>query len=77
MKGKRYYIGITADVLQRLRTHNNGGVRSTKAYRPWMLVHKEEFSDKTAVRRRELWLKKNYRARQDLFQQIEALSSSG
>ena len=66
----RHYIGSTENVEIRLLKHNRGDVRSTKAYRPWSIVHIESFHDKTSARRRELFLKKNARARKELFNQI-------
>ena len=68
--GKRY-IGITADFQKRVDKHNSGSVRSTKAYRPWMLIRKEEFPDKKSARIREIFLKKTAKARKELFEKIE------
>ncbi len=31
----RYYYGHTKDLSKRIKQHNSGKVRSTKAYRPW------------------------------------------
>jgi len=67
----RHYIGITENIDNRLMKHNNGGVKSTKPYKPWRLVYTKEFADKTEARKREIHLKKNARARVDLFQSIE------
>ena len=66
-----HYIGIAEDVDVRLRKHNNGSVRSTKAYRPLQIVHTEAFHDKTNARKRELFLKKTARARKELFERID------
>ncbi|MBI2075387.1 MAG: GIY-YIG nuclease family protein [Candidatus Harrisonbacteria bacterium] len=66
----RHYIGITKDVKNRVAEHNAGEVRSTKAYRPWSVVRTEIFPDKTSARKREIFLKKNARARKDLFENI-------
>ena len=66
-----HYIGIAEDVEARLRKHNGGSVRSTKAYRPLRVVHTEVFHDKTSARKRELFLKKTARARTELFERID------
>lgn len=34
----KYYIGQTANVDKRVKRHNCGYVKSTKAYRPWKLI---------------------------------------
>ena len=73
----RRYIGIAGNVDIRLHRHNSGHVASTKPYRPWNIVHTEEFRDKTSAREREVFLKKTARARTELFERIEALSSIG
>lgn len=67
----RKYIGYTGNVEARIVKHNCGGVKSTKAYRPWRLVHKEIFKNKVDARKREIFLKRNARARKDLFQLID------
>ena len=56
-KNGKNYIGYTEDLEIRLLSHNQGKVRSTKAYKPYKLLYKEEFSDKTTARKRELFLK--------------------
>jgi len=53
----RMYTGFTEDIEERLGCHNSGKVRSTKAYKPYLLVYTEEFLDKTEARKRELFLK--------------------
>ena len=74
----RSYTGITHNVNERLVKHNSGSVKSTKAYRPWELVYKEEFETKRNARLRELELKKSGNKREELFKLIrEAPSSSG
>jgi len=35
---ERFYVGQTQDLEARIIRHNKGYVRSTKNYRPWMLV---------------------------------------
>lgn len=53
----KLYVGFTADIENRISKHNSGKVRSTKAYKPYKLVYKEQFNDKTKARKRELYLK--------------------
>ena len=57
------YIGQTDNREMRLKRHNLGLVRSTKAYRPWILIHIEEFETRSEALRRERQLK-SYRGRQ-------------
>ncbi len=52
-KAERYYVGYSADVEQRIKSHNGGKVRSTKAYRPWDVVYEEAHTTKQDAYRRE------------------------
>ena len=52
-----YYYGSTSDLASRLKNHNAGKVRSTKAKRPWIIHYSEEFQDKSSAIRRELFFK--------------------
>jgi len=54
---KRYYIGHTSDFSTRLKKHNAGQVRSTKAYAPWTLVYSEDFQTKSEAQKREYEIK--------------------
>ncbi len=54
---KRLYVGMSADVLKRLASHNNGQVFSTKGYRPWTLVFTEVIGSRSEARKREKYLK--------------------
>ena len=40
---RRYYIGQTRDVEERIERHNKGHNLSTKAYRPWKLRWWKEY----------------------------------
>lgn len=71
LKFARHYIRLTSDVANRFEVHNAGRVRSTKAFKPWLLIYSEKFQDKTSARKREIHLKKNFRARKDLFDEIK------
>ena len=55
----RLYKGMTQDVSKRIRMHNMGKVRSTKAYRPWRLFFEEQCEDSLQARAREIFLKTN------------------
>jgi len=39
----RYYVGHTADTLDRLTRHNDGRSTSTKSGRPWTLIFTEPY----------------------------------
>ena len=56
-KHNRYYIGVTKDIHKRLKKHNNGSSRSTKPYRPWVIIYNEKYKDKSDAYRREYYLK--------------------
>ncbi|MBE0572264.1 MAG: GIY-YIG nuclease family protein [Ignavibacteriaceae bacterium] len=53
----RYYIGSTENLDRRLSYHNSGKVKSTKAYKPWKLVHMERFDTKSDAIKRERQIK--------------------
>ena len=67
----RYYIGQTNDLGKRIIRHNNGYVKSTKAYRPWSIVFFKETIDRRSAVQLELKYK-SYKSRQ----KIEELISS-
>ena len=51
------YIGMTDDVDQRLKTHNEGGSPHTAKHRPWMLDVLVGFSSKEKAAAFERYLK--------------------
>jgi len=53
----RYYVGLSSDVSQRLKSHNAGKVKSTKAFTSWKLVYVEKFDTRIEARKREKYLK--------------------
>lgn len=53
----RIYVGMTADIIRRLKEHNAGLVRSTKFYKPWRLIFSEKISTRIEAREREKYWK--------------------
>jgi putative endonuclease len=55
----RFYVGSSrkGDADVRLKSHNAGKNRSTKAGRPWSLVYEQRCSDYTDARKKENYLK--------------------
>ena len=53
----RSYVGMTANISQRLAQHNSGRTKSTKAFIPWKVVHTELYTSRTEARHREIYLK--------------------
>jgi putative endonuclease len=51
------YVGTARSVEKRLRDHNAGRTKSTKAHRPFKLVHVESFETLSEARKRERHLK--------------------
>lgn len=54
---KYIYVGITKNLEERIRRHNSGYEKTTKPYRPFELLYKEECSDRVEARKREVYLK--------------------
>ena len=57
LKDGRTYKGMTKDIEKRLKQHNSGETKSTKAYRPWIVIYKEELNTIEEARGREKYLK--------------------
>jgi putative endonuclease len=51
------YVGMTNNLERRLKQHNNGENRSTKAYKPFVLVLSEIYETRVDARKRERYLK--------------------
>ena len=58
-KNARFYVGSSKDdgAQPRIKGHNAGKVKSSKAFRPWSLIHEEIFPNYTEARKRENFLK--------------------
>ncbi|MCA6073473.1 GIY-YIG nuclease family protein [Fulvivirga sedimenti] len=57
LKDRRHYVGITKDIDKRVNEHNSGRTRSTKPYRPWVLIRVEQYPTRIEARNREKYLK--------------------
>ncbi|MCL4548300.1 MAG: GIY-YIG nuclease family protein [Bacteroidetes bacterium] len=53
----RFYICHTADLDKRLKEHNAGRTKSTKAYVPWKVIYTENYETKSQAVRREFEIK--------------------
>ena len=56
-KNRFIYVGSTKNVEKRLVFHNSGKVKSTKAYRPWILLESHKFKTRSEAFKHELFLK--------------------
>jgi putative endonuclease len=53
----RIYVGFSQDISKRLKEHNSGKTKSTKAYRPWKLLYTEKLATREEARAREKYFK--------------------
>lgn len=53
------YVGRTDDLRKKFNRHNSGNVKSTKAYKPFILVYYEAYNSKKDAVKREMELKKH------------------
>lgn len=67
----QYYVGHTDDIEDRVGRHNSGRVIATRKNRPWILFHKEKFTDRASALNRERQVK-SWKSRKA----IERLKSS-
>ncbi|HEY6978803.1 MAG TPA: GIY-YIG nuclease family protein [Chitinophagaceae bacterium] len=51
------YVGMTKDIERRIIEHNKGENRSTKAYKPFVLIYTEQYPIREEARKREKYLK--------------------
>ena len=57
LKDRKYYIGSTTDVAERLNFHNSGRQRSTKSRIPFVLIYSEKLPNKDEGLKREKQIK--------------------
>jgi putative endonuclease len=53
----RIYVGLTGDLVKRIREHNQGRTKSTKGFIPWFLIYNEIVETRLEARKREKYLK--------------------
>jgi putative endonuclease len=51
------YVGQTDNLNRRYKQHNEGREKTTRSYRPFKIIHTEEFPDRDSARKREKYLK--------------------
>ena len=49
---KRFYVGYTSDMNDRLHHHNSGANKSTRHQTPWTVIYQEQYETK-----KEAWLR--------------------
>ena len=59
-KDGRIYVGLSSDISKRISEHNSGYVFSTKGYKPWKLIYKEEVKNRKEARKREKYYKSGF-----------------
>lgn len=57
LKNNATYVGMALNAINRLKEHNSGRNRFTKAHIPWKIIYKEQFPDWTTARAKEKYLK--------------------
>ena len=73
-----FYVGFTKDLKSRIHQHLSGKVRSTKAFRPYILRYFEAYDKKDIALKREKQLKKQRIVKEQLIKRLTtAPSSSG
>ena len=69
------YIGSGENAEGRLQRHNAGDYRYTKGHRPWVLIYKESFRNRSEAVKRERFLKSGV-GRKQLKELLEKQGSS-
>ena len=60
LKDKRFYVGMTNNLKNRLQQHARGEVKSTISRRPLKLIHYEYFINKQDAEAREKFFKSGF-----------------
>jgi putative endonuclease len=57
-KFNKIYVGMTSNLEERFKSHNVLSLKGwTKNFRPWSIIHVEEYAEKNAALKREKQLK--------------------
>ncbi len=51
---------MTSNLESRIKEHNGGRTKSTKSFRPWILLYSEELDNRLSARKREKQLKSGF-----------------
>ncbi len=70
IKDKKFYIGFSANLKNRLDQHKNGLVKSTTKRLPMRLIYYEAFSEEQDARRNEKYYKTG-KGRKDLYKKLK------
>ncbi len=57
LRNNDIYIGSTENLINRVKLHNLGKVKSTKGYKPWQFLEAKEFNTRSEAVRYEKFLK--------------------
>jgi putative endonuclease len=69
----KIYVGFTSDIEARLIAHNHPKNKGwTKRYQPWVVIYKENFTEKSSAVKRESELKSS-RGRAFIWDKINLL----
>lgn len=72
----RVYVGISNDVISRLKRHNANAVKSTKNKGPWRIIYTEKCINLEQARLREKYLK-SYKGSLEKRKIINSTTQSG
>ena len=73
LKDKRTYVGCTGNLVNRVKEHNAGEVKSTKGRIPFKLIYKEEHPNKYQAFNREQHFKTAWGRRQLQYYSMQAV----
>ncbi|MBI2446869.1 MAG: GIY-YIG nuclease family protein [Parcubacteria group bacterium] len=51
------YVGLTNNIERRIKQHNDGKEKTTRAYSPFRVIYVDKFEDRKSAREKEKYLK--------------------